>query len=133
MYPRGETEGKKIDGVWQDVPIPAEYQYAEDVRGAKRKASAKEDEMLRGALGSKRSRRKGEKPGAYSMTDHPGLQAAIWGAESQAGSMPGAMIQSYYRMSPEQQRAFDEQRKQWAARQREVLGLSPLGGRGRRW
>jgi hypothetical protein len=137
VYPRGMTERKKVGGEWENVPIPPEFlpnteEWKDARRRSKAGASAKEDLALKGALGRSRSRRKGERPGSYAMTDYPGLQTQIWGAESQAGSMPGSMIQSFYRMSPEQQKAFLEQRRQWAAQQREVLGLSPLGG-GRRW
>ena len=113
--------------------FPDTHLFSEDKRALRRAASRREDEYLKGALGYKRSRGKGDpKFGSYSMTDHPGLQPAIWAAESEAGSMPGAMIQSFYRMSPEQQQAFLQRRKQWAANQRGVLGLSPLGGGRRR-
>ena len=77
--------------------------------------------MLRGLLGSSRDRRRNEPEGSYTTVRYPGIDAALWSAESGFGA-PGFGT-AYTRMTPEQQKEWERKNKQWAARQREILGM----------
>ena len=115
-YPRGESGG-------------AEYQTSEDVRDAKRGASRAEDAALGGLLGSKRKRRKGEKPGACALADYPQLGIALMQA-SQGQMAPGGnaaniglwMKDRELGADPYAAQKRDEERKAWAARQAQLVG-----------
>ena len=124
-YPYGTSETiKDPDDKEVEVPIDPKHQWSNDYRSGRMEASQKEDEMLRGLLGSSRSRRRGEKEGAYSLANFPGFGAIINATE--AGHMPqGSGIHSYmyYMANPEEDRLRREEQRKWAIQQRRLLGL----------
>jgi hypothetical protein len=90
-------------------------------------ASAIEDEMLRGLLGSSRKKRKGEElpEGSFALAKYPELWKAVtWAA---TGNLPGGIGGSEKMWLKEAQDSGlrernSQQRKQWAAQQARLLG-----------
>lgn len=93
-------------------------------RDARRYASMAEDERLRGELGYKRKKGKGEKlpDGNYALAEYPQLHYAIWQAKAgldPTGAMP-AMFAGIVPGSPEDQ-AIQEKRRRWGQQQESML------------
>lgn len=129
-YPFGTTERKKVGGEWTDVPRAPEFPPGTEAekdarRRAKRGASAKEDEALRGALGSSRAAREGEPTGMYALANYPGLMSAVdWASTGNTPGGSGGIGQwMAEQRDPELARRGQQKRMDWARRQRELLGL----------
>lgn len=93
---------------------------------ARTDASSAEDQMLRGIMGSKSKRRKGDRrpAGAYSLADHEFLGSAIdW---ARTGNTPGgsAHIGLWLKElgDPSLRDANSKRRREWAAYQQRLLG-----------
>ena len=125
IYPQGHYRKVKNQyGAEWDVENDPMYQGPNARRGAKMQASQAEDEKLRGLLGSSRARRRGEQQGAYALAEYPELRNAVdW---ARTGELPGgsATIQLWLKeQSNPQLRAENmNKRKQWAARQGQLMG-----------
>lgn len=93
---------------------------------ARTMASESEDERLRGLLGSKRKLGKREQmpSGAYALAEYPELRNAVdW---ARTGNLPGgsATIQLWLKEQNDPQLRAENmnKRKQWAARQGQLMG-----------
>lgn len=88
------------------------------------------DAMLRELLGSRRARTEADDvEGTFAAARYPGLEYAINVAASGSGP-PGSTAGIF--MSPQQARAYADERKRWAAKQRELVGMDRQIGR-REW
>lgn len=77
------------------------------------------DAMLRELMGSKRARTEADDvEGAFALSRYPGIESVIWGAEAGMGPV-GAGAGSGQAMTPESA----AERKRWARKQRELLGM----------
>ena len=92
-----------------------------DLGAARSMAGELEDEKLRGALGSSRKMRKGEKlpSGSYSLARYPGIDHDVWAMER--GFLPWHGTQE----SGKQRDVREEQQRIWAMRQKQMLDTIP--------
>jgi len=123
-YPQGTTRREKVNGEWVDVPIDPLHRGPNTRREATQQASLAEDEMLRGALGSKRSLGKHERmpEGAYTSTKYPGFEQHLFGAES--GFVPrGYSWRSLAGESTQDRMERERRQREWAQQQRAMLGM----------
>ncbi len=132
QYPRGATEQKKIGGEWETVPVAPEWEKntwaeSEAKSRVKGKASLKEDQALRGALGSSRKLREGENipGGSYALAKYPGMDMDLWIAD--AGGVPrGYGIQSFMGETPQERQERMQKQKEWANAQRAAVGMNQI-------
>jgi hypothetical protein len=124
-----DDRGMDRPSSYRDMVYGTAQQYAGPTEDALARsgASAIEDEMLRGLLGSSRKKRKGEAlpQGSYALAKYPELWKAVQWAKT--GNLPGGLGGSEKMWLKEaQDRDLQErnsqQRRNWAGMQARLLG-----------
>lgn len=134
--PPGQSANEGFTGDWTNPdPTPAPWRGEYDMPGNFERQqsmanSMAEDAMLREALGSERKRTKEDDvEGVFALSRYPGVDYAIWGAESGLAPAGLGMGASDFMGDPEDQRERAAKRKRWAKKQRELLGMDRrIGG-----